>query len=72
MELVWNVNRDKIWAKCVMNVTNLPNIISTKSIFECPFELLHGEKPTLHDNIKIYGEIRVVTKKEKIQAKLRN
>jgi hypothetical protein len=39
--------RDKIWAECVMNVIYLSSIISTKSSFKCPFELLHGEKPTL-------------------------
>jgi hypothetical protein len=44
--------RDKIWAECVMNVTYLSNIISTKSIFESLFELLYGEKPILHDNLK--------------------
>jgi hypothetical protein len=30
--------RDKIWAECVMNVTHLSNIISTKSSFKSPFE----------------------------------
>jgi transposase InsO family protein len=38
--------RDKIWAECVMNITYLPNIISTKSNLKRPFELLYGEKPT--------------------------
>jgi hypothetical protein len=28
--------RDKIWAECVMNVTHLSNIISTKSSFKSP------------------------------------
>jgi hypothetical protein len=37
--------RDKIWAECVMNVTYLSNIISTKSSFKSPSELLYGEKP---------------------------
>jgi hypothetical protein len=37
--------RDKIWAECVMNVTHLSNIISTKSSLKSPFELLYGEKP---------------------------
>jgi hypothetical protein len=32
--------RDKIWAECVMNVTYLSRIISTKSKFKSPFELL--------------------------------
>jgi hypothetical protein len=31
--------RDKIWAECVMNVTYLSNITSTKSSFKSPFEL---------------------------------
>jgi hypothetical protein len=46
--------RDKIWAECAMNVTYLSNIISTKSNLKSPFELLHGEMPALHDNLKIY------------------
>jgi transposase InsO family protein len=64
--------RDKIWAECVMNVTYLSNIISTKSNLKSPFESLYGENPTLHDNLKIFGEIGVVTTKDKIQAKLTN
>jgi hypothetical protein len=64
--------RDKIWAECVMNVNYLSNIISTKSKFKSPFELLYVEKPTLHNNLKIFGEVGVVTTKEKIQAKLTN
>jgi hypothetical protein len=43
--------RDKIWAECVMNVIHLSNIISAKSSFKSPFELLYGEKPKLHDNL---------------------
>jgi hypothetical protein len=35
--------RDKIWEECVMNVTYLSNIISTKSSFKSSFELLYGE-----------------------------
>jgi hypothetical protein len=64
--------RDKIWAEYVMNVTHLFNIISTKSSFKSPFELLYGEKPKLHNNLKMIGEVGVVTTKERIQAKLSN
>jgi hypothetical protein len=46
--------------------------MSTKSSFKSPFELLYGEKPKLHDNFKMFGEVGVVTTKEKIQAKLSN
>jgi hypothetical protein len=64
--------RDNIWAECVMNVTYLSNIISTKSSFKSPFELLYSENPILHDNPKIFGKVGVVTTKDKIQAKLSN
>jgi hypothetical protein len=62
--------RDKIWAECVMNVTYLSNIISTKSSFKSPFELLYGENQNLYNNLKMFGEVGVVTTKERIQAKL--
>jgi hypothetical protein len=64
--------RDKIWAECVMNVTYLSNIISTKSSFKSPFELLYDERPILHNNVKMLGEVGVVTTKERIQANLSN
>jgi hypothetical protein len=59
---------DKIWAECVMNVTYLSNIISTKSSLISPFELLHVENPKLHNNLKIFGKVGVLTAKDKIQA----
>jgi hypothetical protein len=43
-----------------------------KLSFKSPFELLYGEKPKLQDNLKIFGEVGVVTTKERIQAKLSN
>jgi hypothetical protein len=58
--------RDKIWAEFVMNVTYLSNIILTKSNFKSAFELLLGEKPSLHNNLKIFGEVGVVTTKDKV------
>jgi hypothetical protein len=64
--------RDKIWAECVMNVTYLSNIILTKSNLQSPFELLYGEKPNLHNYLKIFGKVGVVTTKDKIQTKLSN
>jgi hypothetical protein len=57
--------KDKIWEECVMNVTNLSNITSTKSSLKSPFEFLFGENPILHNNLKIFAEIGVVTTKEK-------
>jgi hypothetical protein len=64
--------RNKIWAECAMTTTYLSNVVSMKSSFESPFELLFGTKRILHDKLKIFGEVGVVTTKEKIQAKLTN
>ena len=64
--------RNKIWAECAMTTTYLSNVLSTKSNFKSPFESLFGAKPILHDNLKIFGEVGVVTTKDKIQAKLTN
>jgi hypothetical protein len=55
-----------------MNVTYLSNIISTKSSLKSPYELLYDEKPTLHNNLKIFDKVGVVTTKDKIQAMLSN
>jgi hypothetical protein len=44
----------------------------SKIKFKCQIELLHGEKPILHDNLKMFGEDGVVTTKDKIQNKLSN
>jgi hypothetical protein len=60
--------RDKIWVERMMNVTCLSKIISTKSNLKSPFELLYAEKATLHDHLKIFGEVGVVTTKDRIQA----
>jgi hypothetical protein len=64
--------RDKIWAESMMNVTHLSNIISTKLSFKSPFELFYGKKLILHNKLKMFGEVGVVTTKERMQAKLSN
>ena len=64
--------RNKIWAESVMTTTYLSNIMTTKSSVKSPFELLYGSKPVLHKELKIFGEVGVVTTKERIQAKLTN
>jgi hypothetical protein len=64
--------RNKIWAECVMTTTFLSNVITTTSSFKSPFELFYGARPVLHDKLKIFGEVGVVTTKDKIQAKLTN
>ena len=64
--------RTKIWAECAMTTTYLSNIIATKSESKCPYELLFGCKPRLNSTLKAFGEIGVVTTKDKIQGKLKN
>jgi hypothetical protein len=55
-----------------MTTTFLSNVLSTKSSFKSPFESLFGAKSILHDKLKIFGGVRVVTTKDNIQAKLPN
>jgi hypothetical protein len=64
--------RNKIWAECAITTTYLANILSSKSSLKSPFELLFGSKPILHYELKIFGEVGVVTTKDKIQSKLNN
>ena len=64
--------RNKIWAECVMTTTYLSNVIATRSNMRSSFELLYHTKPILPEELKIFGEVGVVTTKDKIQAKLAN
>jgi hypothetical protein len=61
--------RNKIWAECAMTTTYPSNINSSKSSLKSPFELLFGSKPILHYELKIFGEVGMVTTKDKIQSK---
>jgi hypothetical protein len=58
--------RNKIWAECSMITTYLSNILSSKSSLKSPFELLFGSKAILNYELKIFGEVGVVTTKNKI------
>jgi hypothetical protein len=64
--------RNQIWAECVMAATYLSNVIATRSNMKSPFELFYNTKPILHEELKIFGEVGVVTTKDKIHAKLAN
>jgi hypothetical protein len=64
--------RNKIWAESAMMVTYLSNVMSTKHELKSPQELLFGSKPVLNSRLKVFGEVGVVTTKDKIQAKLTN
>jgi hypothetical protein len=65
-------SRERIWAECVMSATYLSNVISTKLSLKIPFKSIHGTRPILHTSLKIFGEVEVVTTKDKIQAKSTN
>jgi hypothetical protein len=64
--------RNKIWVESAVTVTYLSNIMSTKHQLKSPYELLFGSKPVLNSRLKMFGEVGVVTMKDKIQAKLTN
>jgi hypothetical protein len=69
---VENELRNKIWAESAMTVTYLSSVMSTKHEVKSPYELLYGTKPVLNSRLKMFGEVGVVTTKDKIQAKLTN
>ena len=64
--------RSGVWAECAMTVTFLSNITSVKNLDICPHQLLFGCKPKLPASLRSFGEIGVVTTKDKIQGKLKN
>jgi hypothetical protein len=64
--------RSGVWAECVMTVIYLSNITSIKEKMICPYQLLFGNKPTLLEILRSFGEIGVVTTKNDIQGKLTN
>jgi hypothetical protein len=64
--------RNKIWAESAMTVTYLSNVMSTKSELNSPYKLLFGSTPVLNSRLKMFGEVGVVTTKDKIQAKVTN
>ena len=64
--------RNGVWAEFARTVTFLSNITVLKSRDECPYQLLFGSKPKLPESLKAFGEVGLVTTKNKIQGKLRN
>jgi hypothetical protein len=55
-----------------LTVTFLSNITSIKNQEICPYQLLYGCKPRLQASLRSFGEIGIVTTKDKIQGKLNN
>jgi hypothetical protein len=64
--------RSGVWAECTLTVTFLSNITSFKNQEICPYQLLYGCKPRLPASLRSFGEIGIVTTKDKIQGKLNN
>ena len=64
--------RSGVWAECAMTVTFLSNITSIKNRDICPYQLMFGCKPKLPTSLRSFGEMGVVTTKDKIQGKLSN
>jgi hypothetical protein len=64
--------RSGVCAECAMTVTFLSYITSIKNQEICQYQLLFGCKPRLPTNLRSFGEMDVVTTKDKIQGKLNN
>jgi hypothetical protein len=61
-----------VWAECALTDTFLSNTTSIKNQEICPYQLLYGCKPRLPASLRSFGEIGIVTTKDKIQGKLNN
>jgi hypothetical protein len=64
--------RSGVLAECALTVTFLSNITSIKNQEICPYQLQYGCKPRLPASLRSFGEIGIVTTKDKIQGKLNN
>jgi hypothetical protein len=64
--------RTVVWAECARTTTLHSNFTSIMAKDNFPYQLLFGSKPKLPKNLKIFGEMDVVTSKDDIQGKLEN
>ena len=64
--------RSGIWAECASTATFYSNILLTNRRRKFPQELMFGNKSHCVNNLRLFGELGVVTTKEKIQGKLKD
>jgi hypothetical protein len=65
--------RNGIWAECASSTaTFYSNILLTNGRSKSPQELMFGNKSHCVNNLRLFGEMGVVTTKEKIQGKLKD
>ena len=62
--------RDGIWAECAQLATHYGNILVTRERSVSPHMSLFGKTPRCLNDLKIFGEMGVVTTKNNIQGKL--
>jgi hypothetical protein len=61
-----------IWAECTSTATFYSNILLTNGRSKSPQELMFGNKSHCVNNLRLFGEMGVITTKEKIQGKLKD
>ena len=64
--------RSGIWAECASTATFYSNILATRVTKKSPQELLFGKKSHCAHNLRVFGEMGIVTTKKKIQGKLKD
>jgi hypothetical protein len=64
--------RSRIWAECASTATFYSNILLTNGRSKSPQELMFGNKSHCVNNLRLFGEMGVITTKEKIQEKLKD
>jgi hypothetical protein len=64
--------RKSVWAECVNTATVNENLSVTKTDEKPPYERFYQRPSKLVWNLRTFGEMAVVTKKNKMQGKLDN
>ena len=62
--------RTGVWAECTQMATHYANILVTQGRSVLPHFKLFGKVPRCLGNLRTFGEMGVVTAKDKIQGKL--
>ena len=64
--------RSGIWAECASTATFYSNVLLTNGKSKSPHELMFGVKSHCLNNLRLFGEMGVVTTKDKLQGKLKD
>jgi hypothetical protein len=64
--------RSRILAECSSTATFYSNILATRFTKRSPQDLIFGKEAHCAQNLRMFGEMGIVTTKKKIQVKLKD